>query len=292
VQNGEFIKDFVIVTGVSGAGKSSALRSLEDMGFFCIDNLPIAFIHQYLQQEKAIRSKNFRLAIDIDSRDENFFKLFEKEILKIKKSFPQLRILYLTASNAALIRRFSETRRPHPLSQGKDLLSAIRSEKKKHEKIYALADSILDTTDLNIHILEQALVEIFQLHQESPRFPLSVLSFGYRYGIPLQCDLVFDVRFLPNPYFIPVLKNLNGRQRKVQNFVLGRKETKVFIQHLKKLLDFLIPKYIQEGKSYLTLGFGCTGGKHRSVSLAEYFKKYFETKKYWVHLDHRDVYKK
>lgn len=286
------IKDFVIVTGVSGSGKSSALRSLEDMGFFCIDSLPIAFLSSYLAQEKSIRNKNFRLAIHIDSRDQNFFKLFEKEISKIKKKYPLLKILYLHARKEALIRRFSETRRPHPLSKGKNLLQSIEKEKKSYEKLALMADYFLDTTHLNVHHLKQTLLELFKSKKEASRMTLSVLSFGYRYGIPPSCDLVLDVRFLPNPYFVGNLKESTGLEKKVQNFVLKRKETKTFIQQVQKLLESLFPQYLKEGKSYLTIGFGCTGGKHRSVSLAEYFKKHFESKKYFVHLDHRDIYKK
>ncbi len=280
------------MTGVSGAGKSSALRSLEDMGFFCIDSLPIAFLSSYLAQEKSIRNKKFRLAIHIDSRDENFFKLFEKEIPKIRKKYPFLKILYLHAKEDMVIRRFSETRRPHPLAKGKNLVKAIQKENKMYEKIASMADFFLDTTHLNVHSLKQTLLEIFKSKKEIPRITLSVLSFGYRYGIPPACDLVLDVRFLPNPYFERALQKLTGVDKKVQNFVLKRKETKYFIQSIQKLLEILLPQYLKEGKSYLTIGFGCTGGKHRSVSLAEYFKKYFESKKYFVHLDHRDVYKK
>jgi len=261
------------------------------MGFFCIDNLPIAFIHSYLSQEKSIRQAKFKLAIHIDSRDENFFSLFEAELAKIRKKFP-LKVLYMTAREDRLIRRFSETRRPHPMARGKGLLDAIQREKKKYEKIRPLADYVLDTTHLNVHSLRQTLNEIFQPRGSQPKISLSVLSFGYRYGIPPQCDLVMDVRFLPNPYFIPALKSLTGLDAKVRQYVLKRPETGPFAAQFKKMLEILLPKYLKEGKSYLTIAFGCTGGKHRSVSLAEYFKQYLEKKGYSVHLEHRDVHKK
>lgn len=277
---------------MAGAGKSSALRILEDRGYFCIDSLPISFLNSYLAHEKWVRQKNFKLAIHLDSRDENFFKLFEKEITTIRKKFPFLKILYLTAQNEMIIRRFSETRRPHPLAKGKSLVKAIQDEKKKYEKVSSLADFILDTTHFNVHVLRQSLLQLFGQGQQKFLMTLSILSFGYRYGIPPQCDWVVDVRFLPNPYFVPAMKNLTGLNARVRNFVLKRKETKEFLLHFKKLLESLLPKYLEEGKSYLTIAFGCTGGKHRSVSLAEYFKTYFEKKKYSVHLDHRDVYKK
>ncbi len=203
-----------------------------------------------------------------------------------------LKILYLTANETALLRRFSETRRPHPLFKGKSLIHTIRDERKRYEKIKELSDYVLDTTFMNVHVLKQTILQLLKIEHKKSRMTLSILSFGYRYGIPPQCDLVFDVRFLPNPYFQAALKDLNGTNVKVRNFVLKRPETKEFASHLKKLLDVLIPRYIQEGKSYLTIGFGCTGGKHRSVSLAEYFKSHFERKKHSVYLDHRDVYKK
>lgn len=282
----------MIVTGLSGAGKSTALRCLEDMGFFCINNLPISFVEQYLRQEKSARNKNFKLAIHVDTRDEQFFQLFEKEIEKIKKKFPKLFVLYLTASTAILIRRFSETRRPHPLTKGKDLMGSIRKEKKQYEEMIQVADATLDTSHMNVHMLKQTLSEIFQAKERRLNIPISLLSFGYRYGIPPQCDLVFDTRFLPNPFFEQKLKLLTGKDKAVQKFVLEGKETREFVGCLENFFDILIPRYMNEGKSYLTIGFGCTGGKHRSVSLAEYFKKYFESQKKWVHVDHRDVYKK
>lgn len=286
------IKDFVIVTGMAGAGKSSALRSLEDMGYFCIDNLPLVFLSSYLSQEKQIKNKDFKLAIHIDSRSENFFRLFDKEILKIKKKYPYLKILYLFAQENVVLRRFSETRRPHPLAKGKNLMRAIQDEKKQYEKIELLSDYVMDTSYLNVHSLKQTLLELFNSKKAVPQLTLSILSFGYRYGIPPACDWVMDVRFLPNPYFEKKLQALTGMDKRVQNYILKRKETTQFIHSVETLIDKLLPQYQKEGKSYLTLGFGCTGGKHRSVTLAEYFKKYFESKKLFVHLDHRDIYRK
>ncbi len=281
-----------MVTGLSGAGKSSALRSLEDMGFFCIDNLPIDFLHSYLSHEKLIQKKNFKLAIHIDSRDIDFFKIFQKEVLKIRKKFPELRVLYLEASEEVIFRRFRETRRPHPLGTGKSLMRSIQHERKQYDRIRVEADFNIDTSHMNVHQLKQTLVEILGSAHHKPQLMLSVISFGYRFGIPQQCDLVMDVRFLPNPYFVPELKELSGLDLKVRNFVLKRKDTQIFIAQYKRLLEILLPKYLKEGKSYLGIAFGCTGGKHRSVSLAEYFKSYFEKKGYSVHLDHRDVNKK
>lgn len=268
------------------------MRSLEDMGFFCIDNLPIDFLHSYLSHEKSIHKKKFKLAIHIDSRDEDFFKLFQVEMAKIRRKYKDLRILYLSATDEVIYRRFRETRRPHPLDNGKSLLQNIRSERKKYERIRVDADYSIDTTHLNVHQLKQALFELFSHESGKPRLSLSVLSFGYRFGIPPQCDLVMDVRFLPNPYFVPALKEHTGLEAKVRNYILKRKDTQSFIGQFKKMLEILLPKYLKEGKSYLTIAFGCTGGKHRSVSLAEYFKSYLSKKGYSVHLDHRDVYKK
>ncbi len=283
-------KPFILVTGLSGAGRSTALRILEDAGFYCMDNIPYSFFEYYLQKQFSKKQK-VPFAFGMDERSPNFFKELEKNLSYLRKKIPHLKILFLTSSELVLIRRFSETRRKHPLSKKGNLLAAIRKEKKLSESIRLLADYYIDTTYMNGALLKAALLNLLDRKQKPIKLPLSLLSFGYRYGIPPQCDLTFDVRFLPNPYFNPALKMLNGTNRKVQSFVLKRVETKKFIRHITQLLNFLIPQYAKEGKSYLTLAFGCTGGKHRSVSLAEYFKEYFEKKNFWVDLDHRDIYR-
>src|SRR3990167_5268938 len=284
-------KPLFLVTGLSGAGKSSALSILEDFGFRCIDNLPLSLFDLYLQKELSENPKT-PFAIGMDERTPDFFKQIEKILSSLRKKVPHLKILFLTASEAVLIRRFSETRHRHPLSDQGKLLSAIQKERKISKKIGGVADCLIDTTHMNQNMLRATLKNLIDKKSKSSKLPLSVISFGYRYGIPPQFDLVFDVRFLPNPYFNSALKLLDGTHKKVQNFVLKRKTTFTFIHHVMDLLTFLIPQYVKEGKSYLTIAFGCTGGKHRSVSLAHHFKNYFEKKGFWVDLDHRDLHHK
>ncbi|MFO1519373.1 MAG: RNase adapter RapZ [bacterium] len=285
------IKSLILVTGLSGAGKSTALNVLEDFGYFCIDNLPIALLGSYLEQEARRKKPHTRLAIHMDARDEDFSQKFETLLPLLKKKVPALKILFLKAGETALLRRFSETRRRHPLAQEGNLLKAIRREKKIFEKLKPLSDHEIDTTAMSVHALKETLSNLVNSPRTPSKLPLSLVSFGYRHGIPAQCDLVFDVRFLPNPYFQPKLKALDGTHPKVQDFVIKRPETGRFIQKVTDLLNFLIPQYAREGKSYLTVAFGCTGGRHRSVSLADYFQKFFSKKGLWASVEHRDINK-
>jgi UPF0042 nucleotide-binding protein len=284
------VKSLILVTGLSGAGKSTSLAVLEDRGYFCVDNLPFELLDSFLNNELAQRQHR-RLAIHMDARDARFFRRQADFLPRLKKKIPQMKILFLTASDTVLLRRFSETRRRHPLAKGGHLKQAIVEERKLAEKFRNAADQVIDTSHMNVHALKAALETLFDGSRKRSRLPLGFVSFGYRYGIPPQCDLVLDVRFLPNPYFVPALKSLDGTHRKVQDFVLKRPETRRFIQKVEALLRFLIPQYRREGKSYLTVGFGCTGGKHRSVSLANYFKKEFEKRGWWVNVDHRDIHR-
>jgi UPF0042 nucleotide-binding protein len=285
------VKPWILVTGLSGSGKSSALHILEDNGFYCIDNLPFELLEAYLQKEVR-KKKKTPVAIDMDVRDADFLKKAEKDLPGLKKRFPQLKVLFLTASEEVLVRRFSQTRRRHPLTEHGNLLKALRLEKKRLKKILPLADAVIDTTPLTVHSLKVTLEHLIAGREKRSKLPLSLISFGFRHGIPAQADLVFDLRFLPNPYFEPSLKALDGNHRKVQDFIKNRAETRVFIKKTKDFLDFLIPRYVKEGKSYLTVALGCTGGKHRSVALANHFKDYFTRKGLWVNLEHRDLHKK
>jgi len=285
------LKSLVLITGLSGSGKSTALRILEDNGFYCIDNLPFELLETYLQKELKKRKK-VPLGVDMDARNADFFRQAERVLPSLKKRFPTLRVLYLKASEEAILRRFSQTRRRHPLSKHGSLVKAVRQEKKRFEKILPFADAVIDTSPLTVHSLKVTLEHWIAGPGKRAKLPLSLISFGYRHGIPAQADLVFDLRFLPNPYFQPSLKALDGNHRKVQDFVLNRAETRVFFKKTKDFLDFLIPRYVKEGKSYLTIALGCTGGKHRSVALANRFKDYFTRKGLWVSLEHRDLRKK
>jgi len=286
------LKSFVLLTGLSGAGKSTAMAVLEDLGFFCIDNLPVSILESFLKMESLSKTPHSRLAIHMDARDFDFLKKHSKILSALKKKIPVLKVVFLTASEETLIRRFSETRRRHPLARGADLRRALKKERDKSEALKNSADVRIDTSHLSVHALRAAIENIFSSKKRSSKLPLSLVSFGYRYGLPAQCDLVLDVRFLPNPFFVPALKPLDGSRPNVRNFVLKRPETRRFLAKIQDLLKFLIPHYEREGKQHLTIGFGCTGGRHRSVALAHYFKGYFEKKGHWVHLEHRDVHKK
>jgi RNase adapter protein RapZ len=284
------LESLILITGLSGAGKSTALAALEDMGYFCVDNLPLHLLNAFLKNELAQKTHPL-LAVHMDARDAGFFRRSVEFLPGLKKKIPRLQVLFLTASDAALLRRFSETRRRHPLTKRGDLRKAILDERRLAEPLRKEAHRIIDTTHMNVHALKAALEASFGSPRKRSRLPLGFVSFGYRYGIPPQCDLVLDVRFLPNPYFNPDMKSLDGTHRKVQDFVLKRPETRRFIQKVEALLRFLIPQYRREGKSYLTVGFGCTGGKHRSVSLVNYFKNSFEKKGWWVNVEHRDLHR-
>ncbi len=283
--------EFILVTGLSGAGKSQALNTLEDLGFFCVDNLPLELFRAFIQEILLKKNSDRSLAIGMDARDFRFFKSYDPLLKQLKKYRPELKTFFLTASETTLIRRFSETRRSHPLAKKGNLVQAIREEKKLSQTLKESAEHVIDTSYLNIHALRAVLENLVRSKGDPKKIPISFVSFGYRHGIPPHCDLVFDVRFLPNPYFVSKLKNLDGNHRSVQNFVLRRSETQKFSALVIRLLDFLVPQYIREGKSYLTVAFGCTGGKHRSVSLANYFKAYYGKKKLWVSVEHRDIHR-
>lgn len=283
-----FPQSLLLITGLSGAGKSSALRVLEDLGYFCIDNLPTALLQPLLHKEFPKKKFN-QLAIHMDARDPHFFSFFEKKISLLKKEFPELKILFFSASDSVLIRRFSETRHLHPLAKKGNLQAGIQKEIIHFESVKKLADAIIDSSRLNVHELKKHLKQILQLDKQSKQIPIHLISFGYKFGLPTHSDLVFDLRFLPNPYFDKTLKNKNGTGKAVQDFVLSKLESKKMILKLKDLFAFLTPQYSQEGRSYLTIAFGCTGGRHRSVSFTEYFGNFFEKKGHAVSLEHRDL---
>jgi len=284
-------RSLILLTGLSGAGKSTALKILEDQGFFCVDNLPFDFLENYLQKEGKRKRPKARIAIDMDARDPDFLKKGKKVLTRLKKKSASLKILFLSASEEVLLRRYSQTRRRHPLRHHLSLLKAIRQERRRMEHMSASADVVIDTSHMTSQTLKRTLENLIEGRRRAINLPLSLISFGYRYGLPPQSDLIFDVRFLPNPYFVPSLKALDGMNRKVQNFVIRRRQTREFLRKAKDLLDFLIPHYSQEGKSYLTIALGCTGGRHRSVVLANHLKDYFVRQGLWVNLEHRDLHK-
>ncbi len=279
--------DFIIVTGLSGSGKTVVSRFLEDMGYYCVDNLPAKLIPELVELWQRRKVEIDRMALVVDIREPNFLTDFPEIIKKLTvKPF----LIFLEASDEALVKRFSESRRPHPLARKKSILEGVRLERKKLAPIKNLADEVIDTTGLNISQLKE-LIAIRVLKKKQRRLQINLISFGYKHGLPLDSDLVFDTRFLPNPYYLDNLRRLDGRSRKVREFVLGSEETRSFLSRLFGFIDQLLPGFIKEGKSTLTISLGCTGGRHRSVVIAEALGAHLKKKKLTVKIIHRDIYK-
>ncbi len=258
-------KQIVIITGMSGSGKSTAIRALEDAGFFCIDNLPVLLLPKLT--ELAGGGQFERMALVVDVREGIFLKDAPRVLDEVRRAGHQVDVLFLDASDDSLVRRFSETRRRHPLAPQGTVADGIKAEREELKDLRELADQVLDSSALNVHDLKRMVQARFSPEPaEGPS--LSVMSFGYRHGVPPQADLMFDVRFLPNPYFVPDLKGLTGKNPRVAAYVLEREETQQFLEKVVDLCRFLFPRYQKEGKAYLTVAMGCTGGKHRSVAIA------------------------
>ena len=267
LQTGSEPQRTVLVTGMSGAGKSTTTRALEDLGFFCIDNLPVVLLPKMTELAAAAGEEIRRLAIVIDAREGRFLSEAPHYIAEVRKGGHPLEVLFLEASDDALIRRFSETRRRHPLAGKGGVADGIHRERALLNDLRHLADQLIDTSGLTVHELKALIQSRFSTAQAAgPN--LSIMSFGFRYGIPSQADLVFDVRFLPNPYFVPELRPFTGVDPRVAGYVLERDETQLFLRKIVDLCEFLLPLYQRERKAYLTIAVGCTGGKHRSVAIA------------------------
>lgn len=276
----------IILTGLSGSGKSIALNALEDSGYFCVDNLPASLIKTFVHLCNKTPGMP-RVAVGIDIRERKFFVDIAKIITSLKKSH-DIGILFLEAGDTVLIRRFKETRRPHPLGN-RDLKKSIRDERNMLSELKNIADNVIDTSALNPHQLRKMVIQQYS-RDSKKRIDVSLVSFGYKYGTPAEADLLFDVRFLPNPHFVDHLKPLTGKAEKVKRFVIGNKETDAFLARLYDLLEFLLPRYIEEGRQYLTIGVGCTGGRHRSPAVVEELKKSLKKKKFNVSVTHRDIH--
>ena len=281
---------FVIVTGMSGAGKSTALKMLEDMGYFCVDNLPIALLPKFAELAHAPGSDISQVAVGVDIRNGRSLDEMASVLENLKASGVAYQILYLEASDEVLVKRYKETRRAHPLAKQGRVEDCIRLEREKLLYLKENATYILDTSQLLTRELKKALEQILVEEKNFKNLMITVLSFGFKYGIPNDCDLVFDVRFLPNPYYVDGLKYKTGNDEEVQDFVMGYEISHIFLGKLVDMLNFLIPNYILEGKNQLVIGIGCTGGKHRSVTLAnKLFEALSDRSEYGVRLEHRDV---
>jgi UPF0042 nucleotide-binding protein len=279
-------RQLVILTGLSGSGKGSVLNTFEDLGFYCVDNLPVALIPTF--SELYVEGVEIeRAALLVDAREGEQIDKLPAIYRKLAAEQPAT-LVFVEASDEVLKRRFSETRRPHPLSHDQSIGEGISEERRRMAPIRRLADVIIDTSKFNIHELRQFIIDKFQRPGSRPLL-VSVVSFGFRYGIPSDADLVFDVRFLPNPHFVPKLRPFSGKDPRVARYIRSFPQTGEFLRRIESLLSYLIPLYIREGKSYLTVALGCTGGRHRSVALAEVIRRYLQKKKYSAKVVHRDI---
>ncbi|HYN85939.1 MAG TPA: RNase adapter RapZ [Pyrinomonadaceae bacterium] len=286
--------DVVIITGLSGSGMSSATNAFEDLGYFCVDNLPLTLLPTFarLVRREGDESAHIeRAALVINIREGQFLSEFSQRLRALRASGLGVFVLFLEASDDALVRRFSETRRPHPFETGDGLLKSIQSERAAMAEIRSLADHIIDTSEHTVHTLRRLLVERFDPGREGPTMRVQVLSFGHKYGGPRDIDLLFDVRHLPNPHFVPELKELSGHDRRVVQYLRASEEAKETLQRFGELLDYLLPLYRREGKSYVTVGIGCTGGRHRSVMVANALARRLRRTGFDASAVHRDVKK-
>ena len=278
--------ELVIITGMSGSGKASVLKVFEDLGYYCVDNLPVELIPRFA--ELAMQSAEIRrTALVVDVREGVKLEKLPAILKSVRRMIPT-RVVYLEASDAVLLRRFSETRRPHPLGTDAPVKAALKTERRHLGSIRRLADFVIDTSRFNVHELRAHITERFREQSTEKNILVSCVSFGYRQGVPEDADLVFDVRFLPNPHFVPAFRPLTGRHPRVAKYIRSFPQTQEFVQRISDLLIYLLPHYIHEGKSYLTIGFGCTGGQHRSVMIAEEVGKRLRKAGYRIKVVHRD----
>lgn len=280
---------FLIITGVSGSGKSVTSRFLEDLGFYCMDNLPSKLILSFVKLWRKKEVEIDKVALVVDVRESGFSTEFAKVLESIREKISP-RVLFLEASDAVLIKRFSESRRPHPLSRGRSIMEAVALERKRLAEIKNLADEVIDTSYMSIIELKKLLMHKYA-KKHLLKLQVMIVSFGHKYGIPLDSDLVFDTRFLPNPFYIDGLKDKTGKSSAVKNFILTSVETKKYLVELFRHIDYLMPKFVEERKTNLTISLGCTGGKHRSVVLADVLRKHLKDKNYSVRVNHRDIFK-
>jgi UPF0042 nucleotide-binding protein len=281
--------ELVVITGLSGSGKGSVLKALEDLGFYSVDNLPVELIPKFA--ELTLDNPSVQAAaLVVDIREGEGLKRFPKVLSSIRKSV-NAKLIFLEADNQAILRRFSETRRPHPLGTNKSITRSILSERAQLAPIRAMADLTINTSKFTVHELREFIGERFGSQRDESKIMIYVTSFGYRNGVPPDSDLVFDVRFLPNPNYIPRFKNLTGRHPSVARYIRSFPQTVEFVQRISDLLIYLLPHYIQEGKSYLTIAFGCTGGQHRSVMMAEQIRSYLVQAGFKAKVSHRDIVK-
>jgi UPF0042 nucleotide-binding protein len=279
-------RELVVITGMSGSGKASVLKAFEDLGYYCVDNLPVGLIPRFAELVGPAAEIE-RTALVVDVREGRQLAELPAIVKSVKRTIPT-RMVFLEAADSVLLRRYSETRRPHPLGTDAPVKAALASERRRLRHIRAIADLVIDTSKFNVHELRAHINELFQKKEKGSNILVSCVSFGFRHGVPDDSDLVFDVRFLPNPHFVPEFRPLTGRHPKVAKYIRSFPQTAEFIQRISDLLVYLLPHYIHEGKSYLTIAFGCTGGQHRSVMIAEDVAKRLKKAGYRIKVGHRD----
>jgi RNase adapter protein RapZ len=285
-RNGRGRGELVIITGMSGSGKASVLKAFEDLGYYCVDNLPVGLIPRFAElvgQSSEIE----RTALVVDVREGTQLDELPAIVKSVKRMLPT-KMIFLEADESILLRRYSETRRPHPLGMDTPVKTSLIAERRHLRAIRAIADLVIDTSRFNVHELRAYITERFHKQETDKNILVSCVSFGFKHGVPEDADLVFDVRFLPNPHFVPEFRPLTGRHPRVAKYIRSFPQTKEFVQRISELLVYLLPHYIREGKSYLTISFGCTGGQHRSVMIAEEVSKHLRKSGYRVKVAHRD----
>jgi UPF0042 nucleotide-binding protein len=281
---------FLIVTGLSGAGKSTALAALEDVGFFCIDNMPVVLLPEFLELSPPEAEEAKGIAFGMDLREKGFLSSYDRVLSSVRGQGFQVEIVFLEADERTLVQRFSATRRQHPLARGQGLLAGIRRERQLLQTLRAVASHVIDSTHLNVHDLKQKVVGIVAAQRPLEPLQVHVISFGFKFGLPPEADVVMDVRFLLNPYFVPELKPLSGEDAEIRRFVLSTPEAAAFIARYGELIDFLLPLYEKEGKTHLSIAVGCTGGRHRSVVIARALYDHIAAVRNQVELIHRDIH--
>ncbi len=284
--------EFLIVTGLSGAGKSQAINCLEDQGYYCIDNMPLALMKNFIDVSINSGSAIDKAAFVVDVRGAKFKIDMKQSVEELRQVGIDTKIIFLEASNEILIRRFSETRRRHPVTGNSPTIEDLENEREVLKEIRGMADFIIDTSNMKNAKLKQELIKVLSEQGKEETFVINVMSFGFKHGIPITADMVFDMRFIPNPYYIANLKKATGNNQKVRNYVMKHIESQVFIKNLSKLINDIIPCYAREGKFHINLAFGCTGGQHRSVAMANEFSGIFTRRGREVTLEHRDIKKK
>jgi UPF0042 nucleotide-binding protein len=285
------LQDLAVITGMSGSGKGTMLRAFEDLGYFCIDNLPVLLVAKFIEGIHVSGGVVERAALGIDIRAGEQLSELETILLSLRRHEFRVRVLYLEARDEVLVRRFSETRRPHPLAGTRSLREAIEMERKLLRRVRKTADMIVDTSEYTIHQVKALVVDRFRPQPRTDDLNIYLVSFGYKHGVPLEADLLFDARFLSNPFFVPSLRALSGKHPKVVRYMRSFDETRDFVERIRDFLKYLIPHYLREGKSYLTVAIGCTGGHHRSVFLVEELAKTLKVRKARVHVRHRDEHR-